>query len=377
MSDARSWLYEEALPLWGDIGVDDEHGFVELLAPDGSVPDIGYKRLFVQARQVYVFSHAYLTGYPAGLEVARQGWDFLRQHGWRTDGGWVRRLGRHGQVLDPTLDLYAQATMLFAMAWWIKASNEVSALQFADLTLEAIDERLALGPGAGCLSERGPAATLLQNPHMHLFEALLALHSVTGAARFKARAAEILELFDSAFFDDDTGTLAEYYHESWRRAAGEYGQIVEPGHHYEWVWLLNQAASILPLSDHASESLFAFAERYGRGPAEGLIFDSVLSSGVLHTGSYRLWPITEALKAHLARFESHGTLDVRRVSETLDGLFGYFLAAPRAGTWIDRFNANLEPAVDTVPASSFYHLFLALSELLRLEEPLRLAGALA
>jgi mannose/cellobiose epimerase-like protein (N-acyl-D-glucosamine 2-epimerase family) len=377
ITDVRSWLYGQALPLWADVGVDGDCGFVEQLALDGSAANAGYKRLFVQARQVYVFSHAHLTGYQDGLEVARNGWDFMCRYGWRADGGWVRRLSRHGDVLDPTFDLYDQATALFAIAWWIKASADVAAVQFADRTLEAVDERLALGWGAGWLSERGPGAALLQNPHMHLLEGLLALYDVTGAARFKARAATVLGLFESAFFDAGTGTLAEYYQQSWRRAAGERGRIVEPGHHYEWVWLLHQAASIIAGSDSNADALFEFAERFGRGHEGSLIVDEVLDDGMVRTPSYRLWPTAEALKAHLARFESRGTLDAGRVTETLDSLFRYFLSAPRAGVWIDRFSARLEPTVDTVPASSFYHLFLALSELLRLEPKLRAAGALA
>jgi mannose/cellobiose epimerase-like protein (N-acyl-D-glucosamine 2-epimerase family) len=375
--DVRSWLYEQALPLWGDIGVDPDYGFVEMLALDGSVPDIGYKRMFVQARQVYVFSHAYLSGYARGLDIARGGWDFICEHGWRANGGWARRLDRHGKILDPTLDLYAQGTALFAIAWWIKASEDSSAVRFADGTLDAVDEHLALGSGIGWLSERGPAAALLQNPHMHFLEGLLALYDVTKADRFKAKAAAILELFEAAFFDAGTGTLAEYYDRPWSRAPGERGRIVEPGHHYEWVWLLHQAASSIPISDVPAGALFDFAERFARGRQSGLIVDELFDDGLTRTSSYRLWPTAEALKAHLARFEAHGTLDVGRVCETLDGLFSHFLAAPRAGTWIDRFSSGLDPISDAVPASSFYHVFLALSELLRLEPKLRLAGALA
>ena len=141
--------------------------------------------------------------------------------------------------------------------------------------------------------------------------------------------------------------------------------------------MLHHAASIVTGSDANAGALFEFAERFGRGHEGGLIFDEVLDDGMPRTRSYRLWPTTEALKAHLARFESCGALDIGRLTETLDSLFQRFLAAPRAGVWIDRLNARLEPTIDTVPASSFYHVFLALSELLRLEPKLRAAGALA
>jgi mannose/cellobiose epimerase-like protein (N-acyl-D-glucosamine 2-epimerase family) len=377
ITDVRSWLYGHALPLWGDVGVDENGGFVEQLTLDGNPLDIGYKRLRLQARQVYVFSQAHLNGYPTGLETARRGWDFMRRYGWLPDGGWARRLGTHGEVLDPTLDLYDQASVLFAIAWWIKASADRSAVTFADRTLYAVDRRLGLSGRIGWMSERGPGAALLQNPHMHLLEALLALFDATGEVRFRARASTVLDLFESAFFDARTGTLAEYYEGPWRRSAGQRGRIVEPGHHYEWVWLLHQGAATISSSDDRADALFEFAERFGRGHGGSLILDEVLSNGMPCTPSYRLWATAEALKAHLARFESRGTLDVGRITGTIDVLFRHFLGAPRPGVWIDRFSARLEPTVKTVPASSLYHLVLAFSELLRLEPRLRAAGALA
>ena len=376
IDDVRLWLYELALPLWGGVGVDGDWGFVEHLSLEGQPADVGYKRLRVQARQIYVFSHAALSGYRQGIDIARHGWSFMCDHGWTADGGWARRLGRRGGVIDPTLDLYDQAFALFAIAWWMRASGE-DALGMADRTLAVIDGQLASPGGLGWLSDTGPDAALLQNPHMHLLEALLALYATTGEARFKARIERVLEIFDSALFDPPTGTLAEYYDAAWNRLAGERGRIVEPGHHYEWVWLLHQAEQVIPGSADRASILFEFAERFGCHPATGLTYDEVLDDGTARTASHRCWPNTEALKAHLARFEFEGTLDVPRTNQILDNLLHYFLDAPTPGTWIDQLDAERRPSIDRIPASTLYHLFLALSELLRLEPGLRAAGALS
>ena len=51
-----------------------------------------------------------------------------------------------------------------------------------------------------------------------------------------------------------------------------------------------------------------------------------------------------------------------RMLQTLNELF---LGRPFAGGWIDRFSANLDPAVDHVPASSLYHLYGAYREIER------------
>jgi mannose/cellobiose epimerase-like protein (N-acyl-D-glucosamine 2-epimerase family) len=365
LDDVASWLYEHALPFWSRVGVDGTCGFVEHLTLDARPADVGYKRLRVQARQTYVFSHAAVLGFGGGLNAAENGWRFMCAHGWLPTGGWARRLGRAGGVVDPTLDLYDQAFALLAIAWWIRASGDADAAGWAHRTLDAIDERLRAPHGVGWLSEEGRDAALLQNPHMHLLEALLALHDVTGDEAFRSRAAVLLDLFESVLFDPATGTLAEYFVDRWMRAPGGLGRVVEPGHHYEWVWLLHRAARTLPCSLAPAGALFSFAERFGCDPETGLVYDEVLDDGSVRTGNHRSWPNTEALKAHLAVFEREGVLNGSRLTQIVDNLLRYFLAAQTTGTWVDHLDARRRPLVDKIPASTLYHMFLALTELLR------------
>jgi mannose/cellobiose epimerase-like protein (N-acyl-D-glucosamine 2-epimerase family) len=311
-------------------------------------------------------------GFPGGLDIAEDGWRFMREHGWRAEGGWARQLGRHGGVLDPTLNLYDQAFALLAIAWWVKASGDDGALTWAERTLDAIDTHLTAPRGVGWLSEDGPNARLLQNPHMHVLEALLALHAVAQEARFKSAAARVLDLFESALFDAETGTVAEYYRRRWRRARGVRGRIIEPGHHYEWCWLLHQAERVIPGSARHAGDLLDFAERFGSEPQTGLIYDQTLDDGSVRAAGHHGWPHMEAIKAHLARFEHRGVLDAQRTTQILDNLFRYFLSAP--GTWIDRLGSERRPNVEQIPAGTLYHVLLGFSELLRLEPELRSAG---
>jgi mannose/cellobiose epimerase-like protein (N-acyl-D-glucosamine 2-epimerase family) len=372
------WLFEQALPFWGRVGVDGRFGFVEHLTLDARPADVDFKRLRVQARQVYVFSHASLVGYPEGLALAENGWRFMCDHGWRESGGWVRRMGRRGGVVDEGLDLYDQAFALLATAWWVKASGDRDALWRAHRTLDAIDERLRSPGGTGWTSDDGDTSSLLQNPHMHLLEALLALDAVADDDRFGAMAGEVLDLFKSTLFDGETGTLAEHYDEKWQRITGPSGTLVEPGHHYEWVWLLHHAARAnSSLSTDEADALFSFAERFGSDPETGLIYDQILDDGSVHVASHRAWPNTEALKAHLARFERRGTLDEERCGQIVDNLFRYFLDARVPGTWTDQLDAACRPAADKIPASTLYHLFLAFFEFLRVEPDIEAARVAA
>jgi mannose/cellobiose epimerase-like protein (N-acyl-D-glucosamine 2-epimerase family) len=376
LRSAASWLSEQALPYWAGTGQDGPHGFVEHLALDGATPSVHVKRLRVQARQIYVFSHAYLNGYGPGIDAARNGWRFVREHAWIPGEGWVRALARDGAVLDPTIDLYDHAFMLLGLAWWIQASGE-DAGSWAERTLEAVDRHLATSEGVGWWSEQGAKKALLQNPHMHLLEGCLAMHATTSAGIFRQYAERVLELFDECLFEATTGTVAEYFDDSWHRAEGPRGQaMIEPGHHYEWVWLLAEASQWIPSSTTHIDELFAFAERFGCDPEYGLVYDQVLQDGSPVKRSHRLWPNTEALKAHLARFELCGKISPDRLGCILGNLFTYYLGSPTPATWIDQLDADRVPAVTKIPASSMYHIHMALAELERMTPALAATGLL-
>src|SRR3546814_21110627 len=95
------------LPFWADVGVDGaDGGFVERLTLPGAPADDDYKRIVVQARQIYAFSHAHVLG--AGdyaLAAAQNGYRFMTGHGWDADhGGWCFSVRRDGASLDRRKD---------------------------------------------------------------------------------------------------------------------------------------------------------------------------------------------------------------------------------------------------------------------------------
>ena len=268
----RAWLCDHALPLWSSAGRDGgTGGFIDNLSAEGDPLQDAPLRLRVQARQIYVYSHAHLLGWtPAAgqitpLEAATSGFDFMCRHYWRDDpGGFVYAVGGDGAITDPRVELYEQAFALFACAWYARASGDNGAITWARRILEFLDTHLA-DPAAGGYSENlSRDLPRRQNPHMHLLEALLALHHAIGSGDALARAGTIVELFRHKFFDPDTGTLGEFFDPAWNPVEGTAGQIAEPGHHYEWSWLLYHygAASGDDCSAEA-EVLYRFAEQHG------------------------------------------------------------------------------------------------------------------
>ena len=370
--EVRGWLFEQALPFWSARALDPNgYGFLEQLDLDGRPLDPGFKRLRTQARQVYVFCHAHLLGCEGALVIAETGHRALLATE-MPGGGYPRTLTSQGEVLDPTLDLYDQAFALHAMAWWTRATGDLEHTRAAYRLMDTIERRL--GADRGFRSANPDTGERLQNPHMHLLEASLAWIETSDEGRFRGLANTIIDMHLELFQQPD-GWLAEYFDPHWRPVEGPRGRLAEPGHQYEWIWLLGKAGALLGRDLEApARRMHAFARRLGRNPRTGLCWDCIDRDGVVQKPTSRSWAQTERLKAQLALGEHWGAFDRDRIAEVVDLLLDKHLAWTPAGTWMDGFDAEGRPIADHIPASIFYHLFLAFAELLRLEERIRAQG---
>ena len=362
------WMTGAALPLWCGPGhAGPGRGFIDDFDRAGRPAPEPRTAVLVQARQIYVYSHAALLGWPHGLAAAGDALQLVQDHGWAPGGGWVRSIGRAGGVADPTIDLYDNAFMLLALAWFARATGEATAIGWAHRTLDAIEARMRLGDTPGFANtwpeEPGPR---LQNPHMHLLEAMLALHEATGEARFGTAARGLVALFQERLFDPATGTLAEYFGPAWQRLPEAYpGRVTWPGHHFEWVWLLYQAKARLGIETRSEAmALQGFAERHGMDADTGLVRYAVTEQGVPLDRSIRLWPQTEALKAALMMLEHEGQ-SAAAATRILHNLLRLHLDRAPRGTWTETYDGAGKPVIGRIASTSLYHILVAYAELVR------------
>lgn len=364
----KTWLVSSALPHWASSGFDTEKGrFCERLDWDGRPVDRVPHRAMVQARQIYVFAHAaHLGWFPEGSQLADMAMvSLLRDYG--GTAGFAFSIDRGGEVVSASRDAYAHAFILFALAWLYRVSGDAKLLSVAKETLAFIDSDL-MDPVHGGLfdeaSTRGDGKR--QNPLMHLLEAFLALEESFPGHGFIERAAKLVALFKARIFDEEHGVLLEYFARDWGPHPDPMmRRIFEPGHHYEWVWLLRQF-EILSGQDlrSYSERLHATACAHGIAP-NGLVFDELATDMSVVKPSHRVWPHTEAAKAAVVRHALGDPEAPRFGAAMVRGLMENFLDKPFAGGWVDHLGPDLRPLVDYVPASSLYHLFLAGTELAR------------
>lgn len=368
----HSWLFDDALPFWSTNGIDrNAGGYIERFDAADMRPFADVKRVRVIGRQMYVFSHAAILGFEGGVKHARWGLDFLKKHAWLGGGcGWARTLNRDGTVRDSTPDLYDQAFVLFALAWYYRASGDEEAIVLANRTLDSIES--GYRANKGFWHETPPSGYRQQNPHMHMLEAALALYEAFPDKRYGDLAHEMVGLFQMYFFDAGKGTLTEFFDDDWRPASGMDGRITEPGHQFEWAWILANAQRLLGL-DLVKEirGLIEFAETYGVDPKTGITYQQVRDDGKPIDAGSRTWPNTERLKSAVALYylDAKDPYDVFNQSARV--LFERHLSGPCRGTWVEKFDSEGRPISDIVPASTFYHIFLAFTEALQVLEKLR------
>lgn len=347
-----AWLAQAALPLWSTAGVDPASGaFRESLTVDGAPVDAPL-RARVLARQAFVFAEASAQD-PRLLDTARRGLGFLRAHFRQPDGRVAFKTDRQGRVLDDRACLYEQDFALLAMSGLHRAGDAGADWPAEARALRGALEAMRHPAGGFREADDHPFQS---NAHMHLFETCLAWEAA-GEADWADLSDEIAELALTRFIDADGGFLREFFEADWRPAGGGDGRWVEPGHQFEWAWLLERwgRARDEPRARAAARRLFEHGMTgvdRGRGVAVNVLWDDL----TVRDASARLWPQTEWLKAALILGEERDAL------AAADGLAKY-LATPARGVWRDKLAPDGTFVAEPAPASSLYHIWVALSEL--------------
>ncbi|RZJ97520.1 MAG: mannose-1-phosphate guanylyltransferase [Brevundimonas sp.] len=357
------WMDLAALPLWATLGVAPDGAFVEALDARGrAVGD--FRRARVQARQAYVYSAAGREGWsgPWGRLVL-DGIEAFERTNLRSDGLYRTRVAPDGTVLDDTPWLYDQAFALFAFAG--AAEVGIEATRMTDRARRLVAALEALRHPGGGWREAGDHP-FQSNAHMHLLEACLAWEALDPNGPWTGLADEIVALARRSFIDAGGGFLREFFDENWSPAAGEDGRLVEPGHQFEWAWLLTRWSRL-----RGDIGLMADVHRLYETGNRGvdtrtrITLDALNDDLTIRSRQARLWPQTERLKAALilAETETEGPARTALLRDAEDALAGLTRYLEPSGLWRDKLQADGTFVEEPSPASSLYHIMVACEQL--------------
>jgi len=357
-----TWLNNHTYPLWSRQGVDAGNGgFVELLDQQGA-GIAKPRRARVQPRQIYSFAMAKQFGWNGDINgIVRRGVDYFIKHYRREDGLYRTLCDVEGCVLDERAFLYDQSFALLSLAHASSVLDARAELEPQAVALRAAMEQQLRTREKGFISSDFHSETRESNPHMHLLEACLAWSKVGRDPGWATTVDELADLAMAKFIQPN-GALKEFFSDDWQPAPGIPGRIVEPGHQFEWAWLLLQCNRKDPQRRRdAALKLISIGEQYG--VVNGIAINALLDDFSIHDANARCWPQTERIKAAVLAAQVTGDDQYWvMASNAIDGLIRY-LNTPIKGLWLDVITPEGKLIDAPSPASSFYHLIAAIAQL--------------
>jgi mannose-6-phosphate isomerase len=351
-----AWLTLEAYPLWARNGIDPRNGgFVESLSQQGiALPQP--RRARVHPRQIYSFAQAPALGWTGDVrQIVLRGTDYFTAHYRRGDGLFRALADVDGAPLDDRAVLYDQA---FALLGYAAAATVLGARR--DFEARALDlrhaiERVFRADNGAFHSTEARDGIFESNPHMHLLEACLAWADIGADPGWTEWTRQLVELALHGFIRPSTGALGECFTADWQPAPGNAGRIVEPGHQFEWAWLLLRAESRHPGPlRNAALRLIAIGET--SGVHNQVAVNALLDDFSVHDPNARCWPQTERLKAALLAAQRTGNEAYWTMAAAAAASLLPYLDTPIAGLWLDVQLPSGELIDSASPASTFYHL---------------------
>lgn len=345
----RDHFSRVVLPLWRGPGFNAalKLPYEAVSAEDHQPLPVERYRAMACARQLFVFAQA---GDAAHAHVL---FDSLKHTFQDTrHGGWFYSVDAQGAPLDTTKDLYTHAFIVFACAEYARRSGNRDALEVVHRTSTLIQSHFAAADDlfnaaydAGFATVTG---TPIQNPLMHLTEAWLAAREATRDGLFDAALSRLANAIARHFVHAPTGCIAEL-------PIGTDDNRLEPGHQFEWFWLVKQGGTLFEASglNNALTRAFSFAQKYGVDQNTGGVCASLDETGQIQDAAQRIWAQTEYLRA----LASHDDPVARAALPPQIERFQQRFLRPQG--WFECKTPAGEVARAEMPSTTPYHLATA------------------
>lgn len=370
-------LLQRWVPKWHEAFFDPYAGlFYERVNRNFKPLSVGYRRLLTQCRLLAVFSDAlsrrpqlaYAGLWPDTLDEVFEG---IVTHFHVTEtGGWRFSVDEDRNPLDNNYDLYGHAFVIFALSHYYRASQNDDARVLAAKTASFITNHFRAPGYKGFAEALDDSLRPLDRPrrhesHMHLLEACLFAADTWDDPVYARMADDIVDLFTRYFYNSDAQMLSEYFDADLNPQTDKGHIICEPGHYYEWIWLLKKHAARggdAMAYDVLCLHLLDWANKHGWDQEFGGIYDELDPDGAVLVDTKRIWPFTEALKANVLMLDSvSDKIDLKENIARMVAVFNEQYMDER-GFWTEWLTRDLQSATDYMPGTTPYHVYFGIME---------------
>lgn len=358
-----------SLKLWDKAGYDHEYGgYFEALDFKGNAITELDKRMRIHPRTIFAHVAGTVWGYYDGLAVAEKAFNYITKHWWLPEGGFATLANRKGEVLDKTIFTYDHAFAMLGFGWLYKASGSKVHHTWLHNVWDMLNSRLIHSDGGFITSVPEPQSPIrVQNPHMHMLEAVLNLVQLFDDDIWRDAAKRLYGLFERYFCLPHEEKLREFFNDDWTPDI-RMGHLLEPGHHYEWVWILEKYENLMRERVPLIKPMYDFAILGSN--KMGLGYNETDFEGNPTRPDHRMWIQTEVIKANISMYRK--TKEEQYLEKTYNAwklLFDKYLIE-QYYVWYDELDDMGNNISTNSPTSTLYHLLIAFHEYLDLEQSL-------
>ena len=374
------WFLKNSMPIWTSKGIDYKNGgFFEDLDRNLNFTEKP-RRTRVICRQIYVLIVSKKLGWEEEIdEIILSNLNYLLKNLRLTNKGFFTySYNNQNDKKDGKIFLYEQAFVIFALAKIFEYDNKNSDyyINIAIDLLELVKERWF---NYNSNSKYHKTDQFQTDPYMHFLEGLLLWEEVINdqkynkeLKKFKDSSDLIAKIIISNCLDKQYGYISEEYEPGWSEFRDVSKIRIEPGHQYEWSWLLSKWSNFRNQKEKINKHslrLLDFAESNGVDKENKLVVNSLNGKFQVINSDSKIWPQCERLKAWSYLLGMSDKINVSQLNNciiSLDNILSY-LDEPFRGGWIESKSKDKLFSFEFVKASSLYHIVSALEEVVKLK----------
>jgi N-acylglucosamine 2-epimerase len=236
----KNELLNNVIPFWEKYSPDQKYGgFFTCLDRQGEVYDTD-KFLWLQARQVWMFAIMYdqVEGRKEWLNLAKQGADFLIQHGRDRNGAFYFSLDQKGNPLVQPYNIFSDCFAAMAFAALNKVAPNEAYASIAKNTFENILQRR--DNPKGIYNKTFPGTRNLKSfaLPMILSNLTLEMEALLDKKMVEALVPTVIHEVMEVFYQEESGLILENVNLDGSFSNSHEGRLTSPGHAIEAMWFM-------------------------------------------------------------------------------------------------------------------------------------------